>query len=105
MARLAGNDLPLSGQIGKQLVFKNYDGKTVVTRHPDMRGINPSERQKERRNIFKEAVEYAKSVCRDPGLKEIYAIKVAKGQSVYHFAIKEYMQAAKSEQGTEDSGQ
>ncbi len=31
----------LKGQIGKQLVFKQYGKKTVVSRYPDMSNVKP----------------------------------------------------------------
>jgi hypothetical protein len=82
----------LRGQMGKQLVFKQYGKKTVVSRYPDMSNVTPSSLQKERRSRFKDAVAYAQGINNDPVLKAIYKKKVKKGQTVYHFAIKEYLQ-------------
>ena len=82
----------LKGQIGKQLVFKQYGKKTVVTRYPDMSKVVPSELQKEQRSGFAEAVAYAKSINNDPVLKAKYAKKVKKGKSVFQYAIQEYLQ-------------
>jgi hypothetical protein len=68
MARLT-SDSPLkklSGQLGKQLVFKQYGDKTVVTQYPDMSRIKPSALQKQKRSIFKDAVAYAKNITHDP---------------------------------------
>ena len=36
----------LSGAIGKELVFKRYADKTVVTKYPNMKNIMPSAAQK-----------------------------------------------------------
>lgn len=36
----------LSGAIGKELVFKIYDDKTVVTKFPNMKNIVPSAAKK-----------------------------------------------------------
>ena len=80
----------LRGQIGKQLVFKQYGKKTVVSRYPDMSNITPSSLQKEKRSRFKEAVAYAQAINNDAVMKAVYAKKVKKGQTVYHYAIKEY---------------
>ena len=80
----------LKGQIGKQLVFKQYGEKTVVTRYPDMSKVVPSELQKKQRSGFAEAVTYAQSINNDPVLKAKYAKKVKKGKTVFQYAIQEF---------------
>ena len=89
-----GNDSLLlhkvRGQIGKQIVVKQYGNKTVITGYPDMSGIKPSKLQKVKRKGFAEAVAYARAIVNDPAKKTAYAKKVKKGQTVYHYAIKEY---------------
>ncbi len=81
----------LSGAIGKQLVFKQYRGKTVVSQYPDMSNVKPSELQKEKRSLFAEAVKYARRINNDPEQKALYLKKAKKGQSAYHCALKEYL--------------
>jgi hypothetical protein len=97
MARLISNSplTKLKGQLGKQLVFKQYGDKTVVTQYPDMSRVKPSALQKAKRNIFKDAVAYAKNITHNPELKKKYLKKVRKGESVYHFALKEYLKKNK----------
>ena len=66
MARLRSDLLQgISGGIGKQLVFKKYGDKTVVTKYPDMIGIKPSEQQAEKRKGFADAITYARSISRN----------------------------------------
>ena len=92
MARLRSDLLQgLTGAIGKQLVFKDYGGKIVVTRYPDMSGVKPSEQQVEKRKVFRDAVAYAKNISRNPVKKAEYLKKVKEGESVYHYALKEYL--------------
>src|SRR5260221_7537952 len=79
-------------QIGKQNVVKRYGNKTVITAYPDMSGVKPSKLQKTRRKSFGEAVAYARAINNDPVKKALYAKKVKKGQRVYNYAIKEYLQ-------------
>ena len=79
------------GHIGKEIVVKKYGKKTVITKYPDMSGIKPSKLQKVKRSKFAEAVAYAQNILRTPALKTQYAKKVKRRQSVYHYAIKEYM--------------
>ena len=81
----------VQGQIGKELVVKKYGKKTVITKYPDMSGIKPSKLQKVKRSRFAEAVAYAQNILHNPALKAQYAAKVKKGQSVYHYAIKEFL--------------
>lgn len=81
----------MRGQIGKQIVVKQYGNKTVITRYPDMQNIKPSKQQKKRRSRFADAVAYAKAILLDPVKKAAYTKKVKKGQTVYHFAIKEFL--------------
>ena len=94
MARVAANAFLLKGlrgHIGKEIVFKKYGNKTVVTRYPDMSNVKPSELQKKEQSRFARAVAYAQNINRNPALKAEYKTKVKKGQTVYHFAISEYL--------------
>lgn len=87
----------LKGQIGKQMVVKQYGRKTVVTKYPDMSKVKPSKLQKVKRKGFAEAVAYAQDILYDPVKKKAYAKKLKKGGSVYHAAIKEFLGKAKRE--------
>ena len=71
----------LKGAVGKQLVFKQYQDKTVVTRYPDMSKVKPSEGQKEKRKRFAEAVTYATAINRDPQQKALYQKKYGTGKA------------------------
>lgn len=84
----------LRGQIGKQLVVKQYGTKTVVTRYPDMSGIKPSPLQTRQREVFARAVAYARHITNDSQQKARYLKKVKRGQSVYHYLLKEYLKQA-----------
>lgn len=81
----------LQGQIGKELVFKRYGRKTIVTKFPDMGGVKPSPLQTLKRQRFAEAVAYARAINNDPLQKSVYKKKVPKGRSVYHYALQEYL--------------
>ena len=85
-----------SGQIGKQLVLKQYSFGTVVSKYPDMSKVQPSALQRKGRNKFAEAVAYAQNIIRNRELKEAYKLKLPKKvKSIYHYAIKEYLQKNK----------
>ena len=92
MARAGKNSAlnAISGQLGKQLVFKQYSDKTVISKYPDMDGVKPSRKQKNGQNLFKEAVAYAQKIIRNRELKKKYSEKVKPGKTVYHYAMKEY---------------
>lgn len=87
----------LRGQVGKQLVFKQYGTTTVVSRYPDMSAVQLSALQKASNHRFAAAVAYAQAINNDPVQKAVYAQKVKKGQTVYHFAIKEFLNQASGE--------
>ncbi len=81
----------VTGQLGKQLVFKKYKDMTVVTKMPDMSGVIPSPLQLAYKKEFKAAVAYARTINRDPEKKRAYASKLKPGKSVFNACIKEYM--------------
>lgn len=94
MARTRKTDLLLKnlhGQLGKQLVVKQYDFGAVVTKYPNMRGVKRSIRQKDNMGRFKEAVAYAQSMLRNSEKRAAYAEKLEDGRSVYHAAIREFL--------------
>lgn len=81
----------LSGAIGKKIVVKKYRSGTIITKYPEMKNIIASEGQRKCRNLFKEAVAFAKNLDSIPETKKEFLKKVPKGKSVYNMAIKEYM--------------
>ena len=100
MARVKANSIleALQGSIGKELVFKQYADKVVITQYPDMSNVKPSTRQKEQREKMKEANAYARTVLSNPELKAVYEQNLQKGESVYRKAIKEYFARLKGKQ-------
>jgi hypothetical protein len=89
-------ELPLSlklirGAIGKEFVIKHYKDGAVKTKYPYMSEIVASAQQKRCRNLFKEAVAYAKEVIADRERKNRWQKKLRKSNGVYNAAIKEYM--------------
>ncbi len=92
MARACKNSAlnEMSGQLGKQLVIKHYSNKTVISQYPDMSGVKPSLLQEHHQTVFKEAVAYAQKIIRNRELKKKYSEKVQQGETVYHYAMKEY---------------
>jgi len=68
----------------------------VITKFPDISGIIASAGQRNCRNLFKEAVAYARGINNDPEKKKAYLRKTAKNQSVFNAAISEYMKRSKN---------
>jgi hypothetical protein len=84
----------IRGAIGKKFVVKRYKGrKTVVTRFPDMSGVVASEKQKERRDLFREAVVWAKWIISDEHRKLAFknTLPRKKRKKVYQAALQMYM--------------
>jgi hypothetical protein len=81
----------ISGAIGKEFVIKHYKDGVVKTKYPDMSGIVASTRQRKCRNLFKEAVAYAKDVITDSERKTCWQKKLRKRNAVYNAAIQEFM--------------
>jgi hypothetical protein len=91
MALIKNNDLltGLGGAIGKQLVVRVRNGKTFVSKYPDMSKVRPSVKQRKEKSRFAKAVSFAKTIITNPAKKAAY--KVKKGQSVYNTAISDYL--------------
>lgn len=85
----------LHGAIGKEIVIKQYGKKTVITKYPDMSKVKPTRQQKKGRKLFAEAVAFARCILNNPKLKEQYESKKKRRQTVYHFAIQEYLKKNK----------
>ena len=86
----------IRGAVGREFVIKHYDYGMVKTKFPDMSRIIASARQRKCRNLFKEAVAYAKTVIADPVKKNEWEKKVKIKYRVFNSVIKEYMLAAKN---------
>jgi predicted HTH transcriptional regulator len=79
----------LKGAVGKDFVFKQFNGKTIVTKYPDRSQVKYNKKQTRFQKIFAEATAYASDIINDPVKKAAY--KVGPRKSVFHAAIKDYM--------------
>lgn len=97
MARLNRTSLlnALQGTIGKEIVFKQYADKTVVSKYPDMSKVKKTERQQAQRDLITAANAYASGIKRDPKLRAKYEKKLKPGESVFHKAKKEFFERLK----------
>jgi len=82
-----------SGNIDRQLLFRQSGGKTIVSKFPDRSRVIYSERQKQERRRFADAVSFARVVIADKGLKQVYSIKAAVlgFRSAWNVAIAEFI--------------
>ena len=95
MARIKDNLLMTGarGNIGGQIVFKQHGKDTIITRMPVFPKKKPTKKQQKRRDIFGEAVAYAKKAVKDPILKREYQEKAGANRTAYHTALSDFMNA------------
>jgi hypothetical protein len=77
------------GTVGKTIVIKQYEDKTVISKYPDMSKVRKTPKQIATHNRFTEAVKFAVSIINDPVKKANYPVE--KGKSVYTTAIRDYL--------------
>lgn len=90
-----GSKFKISGAVGKKVVFKQYKDGEVITKFPDMSRIVASAGQRSCRNLFKEAVSFAREINNDPEKKKAYKATYRGNQSVFNKAISDYMKRMK----------
>ena len=87
----------VSGHIGKQMVFKQYAGKTVVTKYPDMSGRTLSEKQLRANEIMQKANYAVKTVLADEKQRMEAQVRLKVTSNKWYTAlIKEYFKNARS---------
>jgi hypothetical protein len=94
MATQEGNVVTygLRGKIGDLLIFRQRDGKTVVSKIPAYSGT-ASEKQMEHRMRFQQAVIYAKAAVASPETEEIYKEAAKKGRYPFNVAVADFFNA------------
>jgi hypothetical protein len=85
----------LSGQIGKQIVFKQYGDKTVVSKYPDMSRRTLSPKQIRINEIMADAHYQAKGVLATEELRVAAQVRLNVTRNrLYTALIKEYFKMA-----------
>lgn len=81
------------GLLGKELVFRDWAGKTVVAKAPKKRKGLPSVKQAKLQERFLIASRYAKAVISntDQSMAEAYATALRPRQNVYSRAVEDFM--------------
>ena len=83
----------VSGHLGKQIVFKQYAGKTVVSKYPDMTKRKLSAQQLRINEIMTEANYAVKSILADEKLRTEAQVRLnVTRNKLYTSLIKEYFQ-------------
>src|SRR5664279_3504573 len=85
----------MSGHLGKEIVFKQYGNKTVVTKYPDMSKRVLSEKQIRINEIMAEANYEAKSILGNEGLRNAAQVRLnTTRKRLYNALVKEYFKTA-----------
>jgi hypothetical protein len=100
MAIVKGNPFlqNASGTIGKELVFKKYYDKTVISKVPDMSKRVLTEKQIESNERLRMANLYAKFIYKteEGKLAARIRLKLPAHKSLFHALVKEYLNIFKS---------
>lgn len=83
----------LNGSLGKQLVFRDWEGKTVVAKSPKGRRGDPTAAQAETQVRFLTGSRYARAITKnaDQSLADGYASALRPRQNVYSRALEDFM--------------
>ncbi len=79
------------GRFGDFVLRRSRNGKTILTKVPDMSKVKWSEAQQAHRQRFKEAAAYAKAAMADPQIRAEYEKRAAeKHKRPYDLAVSDY---------------
>ena len=94
--------LKLSGQLNKELVFKQYGDKTVVSKYPDMSKRVLSPKQIKVNEMMEEANYAAKKIMADEELSKAAQVRLnVTRNKLYTTLVKEYFRVQKETNSTE----
>ena len=83
----------LRGKLGDVVFRRGRNGKTTVTKIPNMTEVTWSEAQKAHRQKFKKAVAYAKSAMAAPEVWAVYQeLAARKRKRAWEVAMEDYFQ-------------
>lgn len=87
----------LRGKLGKFLVFRVVNGKTVVSKYPDMSRVERSPNQRANNSLFSDAMKHAKRVLNNPQekaslQKRIKTSAKLKGRNPLNVLVGEFLQ-------------
>ncbi len=86
----------LRGKMGDVVFRKTTSGKLTMIKRADMSNVDWSEAQKDQRQSFKEANDYAQAAMADETLRLIYEeVASRRKKSSYRVAFRDYFQGKK----------
>jgi len=87
----------ISGTLGKELVLREWEGKTVVAKAPRKRKGDPKAKQAETQEKFLLASRYARAIIQntDKSMAEAYATVLRPRQNVYSRALEDFLNPPK----------
>ncbi|MEI7663600.1 MAG: hypothetical protein WCK34_15435 [Bacteroidota bacterium] len=93
MSKTTSNELrkSYSGIFGNQVLLKNRNGKSVMSILPARPGKGSNVNQLKVREQFKEAVEYAVAMQKNPSLLAEYSEKATGGLTPFTLAVRDYL--------------
>lgn len=83
----------LNGMLGKELVFRDWAGKTIVAKAPGSRSKPASPAQAIIQERFQLGTRYAKAVQQNPELSAAYAMALKPRQHIYSRALEDFIKA------------
>lgn len=89
----------LRGALGDELVFRRWQGDSIVAAAPEKRDTEPTAKQLEVQKRFLLASQYAKAILNSPDqtMAQAYARVLRKRQNVYCRAAEDYMKSPEVE--------
>lgn len=82
----------IQGSVGKRFVVRHYSGgRIVLSCYPRMQHIQPSEKQRARRRLFRKAVRYAQSVYARPVRKATMYRRLRRPKRLFQALMKEWL--------------
>jgi len=88
-----------SGQINKEIVFKRYGDKTVITVYPNMSKVKRSEKQKRMNDMMEAANKAAHDVMKDDKLKMEAQVRLnVTSNKLYTSLVREFIQLHKDDE-------
>jgi hypothetical protein len=88
----------LSGQMNKEIVFKQYGGKTIVSKYPDMSEVIFSDKQLQVQEKMAEAHYRAKGIMANEDLASAAQVRLnVTRNKLYTALIKEYFKDHKED--------
>ncbi|HEX3009511.1 MAG TPA: hypothetical protein VHO90_18035 [Bacteroidales bacterium] len=85
----------LRGKVGRSIVFRQFNGETIVSKSPTTSNRTATASQLKQRDHFQEGVIYGKTVVVTPELRAQYESAVPEGKSVYKIALADFLKAPK----------